>query len=78
MFMAKCCKRKIIRKSAEIAMANFLPIEELKIPLIFWLIFMLAKVQRNHFVTKLQKLFYFVFRIIIVNPLCKKLRIHFY
>jgi len=40
MFMAKCCKRKIIRKSAEIAMANFLPIEELRIPLIFWLIFM--------------------------------------
>jgi hypothetical protein len=36
--MAKCCKRKIIRKSAEIAMANFLPIEELKIPLIIWFI----------------------------------------
>ena len=32
--IAKCCRRNIIRKSAEIAIANFLPIEELKIPLI--------------------------------------------
>lgn len=30
----KCCNKKIIRKSAESAMANFLPIEEFKIPLI--------------------------------------------
>jgi len=36
--IAKCCRRKIIRKSAEIAIANFLPIEELKIPLIVWFI----------------------------------------
>ena len=34
MLMAKCCKRKIIRKSADNAMANFFPIEELKNPLI--------------------------------------------
>lgn len=32
--IVKCCKMKIMRKNAESAMANFLPIEEFKIPLI--------------------------------------------
>jgi len=33
--MAKCCNKKNIRKKAESAMATFLPIEDLKNPLIF-------------------------------------------
>lgn len=33
-FIVKCCSKKTIRKSAESAMANFLPIEEFSIPLI--------------------------------------------
>jgi hypothetical protein len=32
--IAKCCKMKNIRKKAESAMAIFLPIDDLKIPLI--------------------------------------------
>jgi hypothetical protein len=32
--MAKCCKRKTIRKNAESAMAIFFPIEDFKNPLI--------------------------------------------
>jgi len=34
-FITKCCNKNNIKKNAESAMANFLAIEEFKIPLIF-------------------------------------------
>lgn len=41
-FIETCITRKIIRKKAERAIANFLPTEDLKIPLIVDVIFVLV------------------------------------
>lgn len=63
-----CITKKIIRKKAESAIANFLPTEDLKIPLIVDLIFVLftQKYSTRH-VLATDLNYNYLFRMIIIN-----------
>ena len=66
--METCITRKIIRKSAESAMANFLPIEEFRIPLIVDLIFLFEqqKYSTIHVITT-DHCHNYLFRIVLIR-----------
>ena len=76
--METCITRKIIRKSAESAMANFLPIEEFRIPLIVDLIFLLVqqKYSRIH-VLATDHSHNYLFRMVLIRSQTLDLRLYY-